>query len=333
MLISEAHNFGEGAVKQIKRLHPNRLGLSGNPLSESGEFYDSHHEKSHLYNPITISAYDTPNVQAGRDIVPGLVTVEDIAKLAADWGEDSPDFKSTVLAQFAGRSDGLIRLALLHAASAPAVYEGGPVRCGLDVAGPGDDETVLTVAEVDERERPTSRIILQKSWRKDDARGDVIAELAPYQGKIIVCNIDEVGLGYFWAKDFRAARIPARGVNVGKAPRNGERFRLLKDELYWGLRQRFEDGDIIGLSAKARGQLASLRYNTNPRGQTVVETKDELRKRGVPSPDFAESTMLCFAPGGVMLAGEGADESERRRRDDMRPGGDPSFANIRGRTF
>jgi hypothetical protein len=47
---------------------------------------------------------------------------------------------------------------------------------------------------------------------------------------------------------------------------------------------------------KTIAQLASLRYQHNARGQVVIESKEEARKRGVRSPDRAEAVMLAFAP-------------------------------------
>jgi hypothetical protein len=44
------------------------------------------------------------------------------------------------------------------------------------------------------------------------------------------------------------------------------------------------------------GQLAELRYSFTSGGQTRVETKDELRRRGLPSPDWADAVALAFAP-------------------------------------
>jgi hypothetical protein len=42
-------------------------------------------------------------------------------------------------------------------------------------------------------------------------------------------------------------------------------------------------------------QLASIRYQINPCGLIEIESKDDLRKRGVRSPDRAEAIMLAFA--------------------------------------
>ena len=53
-------------------------------------------------------------------------------------------------------------------------------------------------------------------------------------------------------------------------------------------------GDACRSSSAA--QLASIRYRHNARGQVVIESKEEARKRGVRSPDRAEAVMLAFAP-------------------------------------
>jgi len=62
------------------------------------------------------------------------------------------------------------------------------------------------------------------------------------------------------------------------------------------VRERFQDGQVSGLNDElAIAQLASLRYEINPRGQVQIESKDQARKRGVRSPDRAEALMLAFA--------------------------------------
>jgi hypothetical protein len=41
-------------------------------------------------------------------------------------------------------------------------------------------------------------------------------------------------------------------------------------------------------------QLVSIKYKLTSRGQIQVETKDEMRKRGVPSPDRADALVYSF---------------------------------------
>jgi len=316
----------------IKRLHPERLLLSGNPFSQSGDFFESHHGKRHLYNAITISAIDSPNVREHSERVPGVVTERDIAKMAEDWGEASPFFRATVNAEFAETEDGLLPLKWLTQAATDPLDTGGEVHAGLDVAGPGDDETVLVV-------RRGPDIVYQHGWREPDPRGEVVAALAPYRDRLIVLNVDSAGIGYYMAQHLRDQGLNVREVNVGESPSDGEKYRNLKAELYWGLRMRFQSGDVGGLvDDLAISQLASIRYGHNSRGQVQIESKDDARKRGVKSPDRAEAIMLAFAYGDgrdstaeLVRKFEGRDEQgligvlELDRRADMERG--TSIAN------
>jgi hypothetical protein len=45
----------------------------------------------------------------------------------------------------------------------------------------------------------------------------------------------------------------------------------------------------------AISQLASIKWKANLRGLTQIESKDDLAKRGIRSPDRAEAIMLAFA--------------------------------------
>src|SRR5205085_1766053 len=77
---------------------------------------------------------------------------------------------------------------------------------------------------------------------------------------------------------------------------DSEKFADQKAEFYWGLRMRFAAGDIWGLKDdKTIGQLSGLQYKSNSRGQIEIESKEQAAKRGVLSPDRAESMMLAFA--------------------------------------
>ena len=47
------------------------------------------------------------------------------------------------------------------------------------------------------------------------------------------------------------------------------------------------DSDLVG-------QLAALRYTFNSLGQVVMESKEEMRRCGVASPDKADALMMAF---------------------------------------
>src|SRR5258708_4920258 len=98
------------------------------------------------------------------------------------------------------------------------------------------------------------------------------------------------------ARPHRLASFNVQPIRVSERPRDKEKFSNLKAELYWGLRMRFQAGDVAGLvDERAISQLATIRYSYNARGQLVIESKEDARKRGVKSPDRAEAIMLAFA--------------------------------------
>ena len=245
---------------------------------------------------------------------PYLTTRRWVREKFLEWGAGHPLWESRVLGRFPTQSeDALISLGWLEEAQRRECAGTGELCAGLDVAGPGEDETVLVV-------RDGPRILLMRAWSQADPRGEVIAALAPFRSRLKTLNVDSIGVGWGIYLHMKDAGLPARPVNVGESPRDSEKYANLKAELYWGLRMRLESGDMAGLmDEKAVGQLAGIRYRHNGRGQIVIESKEEAGKRGVKSPDRAEAVMLAFAvkrhPGaGIMTYYEQQIAASAQRR-------------------
>src|SRR6266478_4425104 len=210
-----------------------------------------------------------------------------------EWGPGHSLWESRVLGNFPKQAqDALISLTWLEQAKQRelrADQQECLLTAGIDVAGPGEDETVLAI-------RQGNNIIEIRSFRQQDARGELVAALLPYQARLGLVNVDAAGIGWYMAQHL-AEYFRVQAINVGQAATDSERFVNLKAELYWGVRMRFESCDVAGLmDEKTIAQLASIRYQHNARGQVVIESKEEARKRGVRSPDRAEAVMLAFAP-------------------------------------
>jgi len=277
----------------------------GNPTVSSGPFHDAFTSQREGWNLITISAFETPNLagitveqllqlseeELNQNPRPYLTTRRWVKEKYSEWGPGHPLWESRVLGNFPAQSeDALLSLAWLEKAQFSHVDGTGKIRAGLDVAGPGEDETVLTV-------RRGPRILFQKFWPNEDPRGEVVATLMPYKPDLEVLNVDSIGIGWGMHTHLRDIFGDAvKAVNVGESPRDPEKYSNLKAELYWGLRMRAQAGDLAGLlDERTIGQLAGIRYKHNARGQVVIESKEDARKRGVKSPDRAESVMLAFA--------------------------------------
>lgn len=199
----------------------------------------------------------------------------------------------------------------------PSVWteRGGQLHAGVDVAGPGEDETVLVV-------RQGPRILAMQPFTDADSRGPVLAALQPWLHKALTTvNVDSAGQGWYFAQHLRDSlpkAVTVNEINVGERPSSddaAERNVNLKAELYWALRERFRDGAVAGLTdALALTQLSNMRYTHDSRGRVKIESKDEAQRRGVKSPDRAEALMLAFAPtlADQLLARAWAGQTENR---------------------
>lgn len=297
------------AIEGIRAGGDVRLLLLGNPTIASGPFHDAFTRARSGWRTLTIDAFDTPNL-AGLTVEtlralpdealddnprPYLTTRRWVREKLEEWGEASPLWQARVRGQFPAQSeDALLSLGWLEEAGRRAIapVDDDQWEAGVDVAGPGEAETVLAV-------RHGPRLVRLRAWAQPDPRGEVLADLAPYRDRLARVKVDSIGQGYYFARHLEDHGFAGRvvDVNVGEAPNNPERFANLKAELYWGLRERLAEGWLAGLAdAGAVGQLAGIRYRHDARGRVVIESKDEARKRGVPSPDRAEAIMLAYAP-------------------------------------
>jgi hypothetical protein len=81
-------------------------------------------------------------------------------------------------------------------------------------------------------------------------------------------------------------------VNVAEVPSEQSRFHRLRDELWWNLREAFEKRQIcIPMDDELLGELTDIHWREE-NGKIRVESKKELRKRGVASPNKADA--LCL---------------------------------------
>ena len=309
------------AIEGIRAGGDVRILALGNPTIASGPFYDAFTTQREGWTTFTIDAFATPNFtddlsrpmtldelrsldDAGLDYAPRpyLTRRRWVAEKLRDWGEQSPLWASRVRGQFPDQSeDALISLAWLERATGIpdgiAIPADAPLVGGIDVAGPGEDETVLHLRTADGQ--PSIALPLH-AWAIPDARGPVVAELAKVRSRLVNVNVDAIGIGYNFALHLRDLGFPVTLVNVGERPTHAgdTRYANLKAQLYWTLREALANGELVGLSDDVQvSQLASVRYQQDSRGHVVIERKEQARKRGVRSPDRAEALMLSYATG------------------------------------
>jgi hypothetical protein len=95
------------------------------------------------------------------------------------------------------------------------------------------------------------------------------------------------------------------GVNVARSANDKDKFKNLRAELWHDTREWLSQEMPVQIpdSDELLGDLTSLGYKFDSSGRLQIESKDELRKRGMKSPDTADSLALTFYVGDYMSGG------------------------------
>jgi hypothetical protein len=89
------------------------------------------------------------------------------------------------------------------------------------------------------------------------------------------------------------------GINVARSANDKEKFKNLRAELWSDMRDWFYGEMPVQIpdDDELHGELCGLGFKENSSGQLQIESKDELRARGLPSPDGADALSLSFFGG------------------------------------
>lgn len=255
------------------------------------------------YNVIGISAFDTPNF-TGEDVPDYLrnllVAPEWVEDKRRRWGVDSPLWQSKVLGDFPQVGENtLIHPDWITAAQNRDLAPSWPHTLGVDVARFGSDTTVIA-----HRQGAHVRIVKTMSHVPTTETAGEVTKLQREHG-YPVAQVDGVGVGGGVVDILRENGQPVTDMQAGGAatpevdPKTGQtihRYKNARAEWFWHLRTLFANGqiDIDPNDDELASQLGSLRWNLDSKGRIQIESKDEMKARGMPSPDRADALMLAF---------------------------------------
>jgi phage terminase large subunit len=265
--------------------------LLGNPVRSSGFFYDTHTRLADEWTTFQVSCLDSPRVSD-----------EYVKEMQMRYGEESNVYRIRVVGEFPkGDDDTVIAMDLLEQAVtrdvAPSQH--APVVWGLDVARFGSDRSALC------KRQGNAMTEAVRTWKNLDLMqltGAVVAEynaLPPSQQPREIL-VDSIGLGAGVVDRLRELNLPARGINVAESPALGGTYRNLKAELWYRARAWLEARDCkMAKDEVLIAELATVRYSFTSNGKIQIEGKDEIRRRGLPSPDKADAFVLTFASDAI----------------------------------
>lgn len=227
---------------------------------------------------------------------------KDDPRKGEDWyAKQQADLDPVVLAQEvdinyeASVTDAFIPGALVDAAMSrgPGDLEAmGPVKWGLDVARFGDDKSVLT------KRRGRVCMPLQE-WQGIDTMAlanEVWAQAKAEKPDQIAVDVIGVGAGVCdrLTELARGTAIQVVAVNSAVRVEDGVNYNV-RAKIWDEGRGWLKDGPVcLPNDQELKSQLCSLKYLFR-NGLRLMEAKDDAKKRGIRSPDKADSLMLTFA--------------------------------------
>lgn len=261
----------------------------GNPTRPEGDFADCFEKNKELYTylgHVDSREVEHTNKQALEDII-------------RKYGADSDQARIRVYGQFPRQAfDGFISVGECHDATQRELFRDDDegVIVAVDVARYGDDDTVISVRQGrDFRSYP--QIVLHGL---DNVRvADQVQKIADkVQADAIV--IESVGPGVGVIDILRDRRYRVIDVHPGSKGLRRDEFGNKRAEMWYDARQWVLDGGCLPEDPKLIAELTKIKYVIDKKsGVTWMESKDDMKARGLKSPDRADSFVLTF---GVKVA-------------------------------
>lgn len=299
VVVDEASGVSEEIFTAVDGLAPTRILLIGNPTQNTGRFASSF--KAPHVKKIGISAFDTPNIVAQDNIIPGLIKQDDIERFKLNYGEVSDVYRVRVLGEFPlADVDALISVDDIYKAIQrdTKVLPEFEKRMGVDVARFGDDRTAIIVRQME-------KVIRKEVFSSLDTMqitGHVLRIAKDEHIKAENVFVDVIGIGAGVVDRLKEQGWKVSSVNVAESPEDKEHYLNLRAELYADkLKQWIKTADIP--NDDDFYELANIKYKFNSNGKLQLESKEDMKKRGLDSPDVADALMLTFAKKNVIFAG------------------------------
>ncbi|EKN3890695.1 terminase [Yersinia enterocolitica] len=253
----------------------------GNPTRNTGRFRECFRKYRHRWNHKQI---DSRTVEGTNK--------EQIDKWVEDYGEDSDFVKVRVRGIFPSSSDlQFIPQSYVDAAMAVKLehsqYSFAPKIIGVDPAYSGSDE-----ASVYLRQGLHSKLLGSYPKTEDDVKFAQLIAGFEDEHKADAVFIDFGygtgihSIGKSWGRSWRLVQFGGESKDPQMLNKRGEMWNALKSWL--------NDGGSLD-DQQTADEITAPEYKVRLDGKIVLEAKEEMKRRGVPSPNRADALALTFA--------------------------------------
>lgn len=278
----------------------------GNGTRNTGRFRECFRRFRHRWRVLTVDSRKAKKADQGQ-----------INQWVEDYGEDSDfvrvrvkgDFPRAASSQFIGedfveaaraRYRALLRrkrerMGELADAGAPvrvSLVEDAPAWAPLimsvDVARFGDDQSVIGL-------RRGNLFMVHAKYRGKDTQelAALVAEAINSLGPDAVF-VDAVGVGGGVVDGLKRLGYEVESVMGSMKPLDETKFFNRRVEMWHSVREWLKDGGIIEDSDELRDDLTGPEYGFDSKSRWQLETKDDMKARGLPSPDVGDCLAMSF---------------------------------------
>lgn len=313
----------EGALTQ----EDNKVLLIGNPTKNKGYFYDTHFDPSisKNWNRLHWDSRNSSNV-----------TKEMVQYFMNKYGLDSNVFRIRV----AGEPPLEDEKTLIPLHWAQQCVDSGvtcdpddPLFLGVDVARYGDDKSIIL---------PRQGLVISpwqtfQSMNTHTLGGFINQSYQDYEASGLA--IDEIGVGA-GVTDYlmKLGHLKCFGVNVAESSSDKMRYARLRDELWWKVREKCrkgmynfpndliprDDGVMMRMGDELANELSTPLYDYDQNNAIKVESKKDMKARGIPSPNIADALCLTEYFESVAIQVFGNAKAKKKLRENRHPGGEQS---------
>ena len=287
MIVDEAKTVPDTIAEAISRCQPSRLVLMSSPGATEGFFYRAFTKEAHIWDSFTVTSYDCPHIPESW-----------INEQFERYGKDHPLVRSMVFGEFMDIGEESVVVpynSLQFCLTNPPTHIGQEKTAFCDFAA-GGDENVLAI-------RVGNKIDKLLCWTERDtmsAVGRFIMEFQRNGLKPEEIYADAGGLGIPMCDALSEAAWDVHRVNNGERAYDDRHFANRGAEIWFKAARAIElcevilpDDDLL------HSQLTTRRTKHNSKGKLQLEPKDQMRSRGLPSPDRADAVLGAISCGGA----------------------------------
>ena len=282
----------------------------GNPTKNNGRFYEGFYGiHRHRYRTRQI---DSRNVRRTNKAF--------LDELVATYGEDSDVVKTRVRGMFPsqGADQFIPEGDVVLAEQREIVYDPfAPLIMGVDPGRFGDDPTVIAL-----RQGRDARSIPWKVLHKQDTMvvAATVAEMIDRLNPDAVF-VDEGGIGGGVVDRLKQLRYNVVGINFGSSATDGKKHFNKRCEIWDAVKDWLSRGGIPAPDYTTQGSITDLHKDligpkykyVGDSSQLYLERKEEMRKRGVASPNHGDALALTFASAVARRDSRVGRNNENRR--------------------